>query len=208
MGEKLRIGDNVTIIVSKIGAKCVQLAIDAPSEVPIAREELGAWDVCRKPNNAIEAASSSGGHHVSDTQWTDSDCAPPTPCDAPPGSEEKVAELARRVERGEALWSENDIHRRLKTSEDIAAWVARDLATHSDDRRTWKLKHDAIFTLPGRLVYVDRVGVVGSQIMLHDAEIDDWFSAEHVLEPLTSCVWQRIRAVINGQREYGREVRK
>lgn len=207
LGEKLRIGENVTILVAKLSATSVQLAIDAPSDVVIAREELGKWNGCRRPRNAIEAATSSGGRHDGDAAWVDSDCATPTPCDATPGSQEKIDELAKRVESGQALWSERDVHRRLKTSEDIAAWVARDLETHTDDRRTWKLKHDVVFTRPGRLVYVDRVGVVGVQIMLHDAEINEWFSAEHVLEPLTSCVWQRIRAVINGAKEYGREVR-
>jgi carbon storage regulator len=208
LGEKLRIGENVTILITKTSNSSVQLAIDAPPDVLIAREELGKWNGCRKPRNAIEAATSSGGRHDSDAVWMDSDCATPTPCDATPGSPEKVDELARRAEQGEALWSERDVHRRLKTSQDIAAWVARDLATQRGDRRTWKLKYDAVFTLPGRLVYVNRVGVVDAAITLHDAEIDEWFSAEEVLEPLTSSVWQRIRAVINGATEYGREVRK
>lgn len=207
MGEKVRIGDDVVLTVVHLSRRHVRIAIDAPRDVTIWRDELGEWSDAKRPRNAIEAAKSAGDNGCN-TVFDDCYCKPAIPCDAQPGSPEKIAELARRVERGEALWSERDVHRRLKNSEDIAAWVQRDLETREDDRRMWKLKYDAVFTMPGRLVYVDRVGIVGVQIMLHDAEIDEWFSAEHVLEPLTSSIWQRIRAVINGNTEYGRELRR
>ena len=39
-GESLRIGDDVTVTVTKIGRGQVGLAIDAPREIRILREEL------------------------------------------------------------------------------------------------------------------------------------------------------------------------
>ena len=39
-GESLRIGDDVTVTVTKIGRGQVGLAIDAPRETKILREEL------------------------------------------------------------------------------------------------------------------------------------------------------------------------
>jgi carbon storage regulator len=40
IGEKLVIGDKITIAVTRIGAGRVSLAIEAPAEVPIRRSEL------------------------------------------------------------------------------------------------------------------------------------------------------------------------
>lgn len=39
-GERLLIGENITITVVRIGPNTVRLGIDAPPEVNIAREEL------------------------------------------------------------------------------------------------------------------------------------------------------------------------
>jgi carbon storage regulator len=39
-GESIRIGDNITVTVTKIGRGQVGLAIDAPRETKILREEL------------------------------------------------------------------------------------------------------------------------------------------------------------------------
>jgi carbon storage regulator len=40
-GEKLLIGDNITVVVSKISGNRVTLGIEAPSDVKIFRGELG-----------------------------------------------------------------------------------------------------------------------------------------------------------------------
>lgn len=206
-GEKLRVGDDVTLTIVYLSRRHVRIAIDAPDHVNIWRDELGQWNPAKRPRNAIEAAKRAGDTG-SDNVFDDEDCLPPSvSCDAPAGSPERIAELARRVEAGESLWCERDRDRRLKNSTDIARWVADDLAATRDTRRTFSLKYDAVFTLPGRLVSVDRVGIVGHAIMLRDGETAAWFSAEEVLEPLTSPVWRRIHAVINGNTEYGREVR-
>lgn len=41
-GERLVIGDNITIVVSKINGNRVSIGIEAPREVRIVREELQA----------------------------------------------------------------------------------------------------------------------------------------------------------------------
>jgi carbon storage regulator len=40
IGEKLVIGDKITIAITRIGAGRVSLAIEAPAEIPIRRAEL------------------------------------------------------------------------------------------------------------------------------------------------------------------------
>ena len=40
VGEKLRIGENVTLLVSKINGNRVTLALDAPKDTRILREEI------------------------------------------------------------------------------------------------------------------------------------------------------------------------
>ncbi len=39
-GEKIRIGDNVTVTIVRVGPNNVRLGIDAPRELNIVREEL------------------------------------------------------------------------------------------------------------------------------------------------------------------------
>lgn len=39
-GERIRIGDNVTVTIVRIGPNNVRLGIDAPKELNIVREEL------------------------------------------------------------------------------------------------------------------------------------------------------------------------
>lgn len=39
-GQKIQIGDNITITVTKVGGNQVRLGIDAPMETPIRRGEL------------------------------------------------------------------------------------------------------------------------------------------------------------------------
>ena len=43
VGEKIVIGDNVTIVVQRIGKGRVALAIEAPHEVPVLRGELAPF---------------------------------------------------------------------------------------------------------------------------------------------------------------------
>jgi len=40
VGEKIRIGDDITIVVKEIRRNQIRIGIDAPREVPIYREEL------------------------------------------------------------------------------------------------------------------------------------------------------------------------
>ena len=56
-GQRIMIGDNVTVTVVRIGPNTVRLGIDAPREMNIVREEL-----CGEPpvvNAALNAGSSS-----------------------------------------------------------------------------------------------------------------------------------------------------
>ncbi len=54
-GERILIGDDVTITVVRIGPNNVRLGIDAPRDMNIVREEL-----CVKVPVGAEAASSDG----------------------------------------------------------------------------------------------------------------------------------------------------
>ncbi len=55
-GEAIRIGDNITISIVESGADGVRIAIDAPKEVPIMREELvEAADANREAVNSDAA---------------------------------------------------------------------------------------------------------------------------------------------------------
>ncbi len=44
-GEKLRIGDDITVTVAKIAGNRVRIGIDAPENVRIVRAELDQWNV-------------------------------------------------------------------------------------------------------------------------------------------------------------------
>jgi len=49
-GEKIRIGDNVTVTIVRIGPNNVRLGIDAPRDLNIVREELcGQEPVLNQP---------------------------------------------------------------------------------------------------------------------------------------------------------------
>lgn len=48
-GEKLVIGDNITIVVSRVAGNRVTLGIEAPSDVRIIRGELKAQNRAPKP---------------------------------------------------------------------------------------------------------------------------------------------------------------
>jgi carbon storage regulator CsrA len=52
VGEKLVIGDNITVVVSRISGNRVTLAIEAPQDVRIVRGELKAIEVPPKEPTA------------------------------------------------------------------------------------------------------------------------------------------------------------
>jgi carbon storage regulator len=49
VGEKIMIGDNITIVVQRLGKGRVALAIDAPHEIPVLRGELAPFGVAPEP---------------------------------------------------------------------------------------------------------------------------------------------------------------
>jgi len=56
-GERVVLGDDITITVLEISGSTVRLGIDAPTEVPVYRHEI--WLAVKAENQA--AASSDGG---------------------------------------------------------------------------------------------------------------------------------------------------
>jgi len=55
-GEKIRIGDNVTVTIVRIGPNNVRLGIDAPRDLNIVREELCANEpVLNQPQGTTES---------------------------------------------------------------------------------------------------------------------------------------------------------
>jgi carbon storage regulator len=44
-GERIRLGDDLTITVLEISGSTVRLGIDAPAEIPVYREEI--WDAVK-----------------------------------------------------------------------------------------------------------------------------------------------------------------
>jgi carbon storage regulator len=55
-GEKIRIGDNVTVTIVRIGPNNVRLGIDAPRDLNIVREELCSNEpVLNQPQSASES---------------------------------------------------------------------------------------------------------------------------------------------------------
>jgi carbon storage regulator len=56
-GEKIRIGDNVTVTIVRIGPNNVRLGIDAPRDLNIVREELVSNEpVLNQPQSASESS--------------------------------------------------------------------------------------------------------------------------------------------------------
>ncbi len=49
-GEKIVLGDDITVTVMEVSGQTVRLGIDAPKELPIYREEI--WDAVREENRA------------------------------------------------------------------------------------------------------------------------------------------------------------
>jgi carbon storage regulator len=54
-GERICLGDDVTITVLEISGSTVRLGIEAPSEVPIYRHEI--WVAVKQENQAAASAS-------------------------------------------------------------------------------------------------------------------------------------------------------
>lgn len=56
-GEALRIGDDIAIRILEVGRGQVRVAIDAPREIPVHREEV--WEQVRDAN--VDAARNAAG---------------------------------------------------------------------------------------------------------------------------------------------------
>jgi carbon storage regulator len=54
-GEAIRIGDDVTITVLDVAGSTVRIGIDAPSEIPVFRQEI--WAAVKEENRAAAEAS-------------------------------------------------------------------------------------------------------------------------------------------------------
>jgi carbon storage regulator len=54
-GERICLGDDVTITVLEISGSSVRLGIDAPSEIPVYRHEI--WAAVKQENQAAANAS-------------------------------------------------------------------------------------------------------------------------------------------------------
>jgi len=49
LGEKIVIGDNIVVTVVKIDRNQIRIGIDAPSDVPVYREEIAPQRIAREP---------------------------------------------------------------------------------------------------------------------------------------------------------------
>jgi carbon storage regulator len=54
-GEAIRIGDEITITVLDVAGSTVRIGIDAPTEIPVFREEI--WAAVKEENRAAADAS-------------------------------------------------------------------------------------------------------------------------------------------------------
>ena len=54
-GERICLGDDITITVLEVGGSTVRLGIDAPAEIPVFRHEL--WEAVKEENRAAADAS-------------------------------------------------------------------------------------------------------------------------------------------------------
>ena len=66
IGEKLVIGDNITVVVSRVAGNRVMLGIEAPQDVRIIRGELKAFGAA-EPTAAVPAPADSF-EHAADTR--------------------------------------------------------------------------------------------------------------------------------------------
>ena len=66
VGEKLVIGDNITVVVSRVAGNRVTLGVEAPPEVRIIRGELKAQEVATG-EEAPSTRMASGFHDEPDT---------------------------------------------------------------------------------------------------------------------------------------------
>lgn len=66
VGEKLIIGDNITVVVSRVAGNRVTLGVEAPTDVRIIRGELKAQEGVPH-EEALSARMTGGFHSESDT---------------------------------------------------------------------------------------------------------------------------------------------
>jgi carbon storage regulator len=65
VGEKIVIGDGITVVVNRVSGGRVTLGIDAPHDVHIVRGELRAFDEMRpQPVVTLVSPTASDLHHV------------------------------------------------------------------------------------------------------------------------------------------------
>ena len=58
VGERIQIGDNVTVVVNRISGNRITLAIEAPREIKIVRGEIASSpDTASPPVEAVPASS-------------------------------------------------------------------------------------------------------------------------------------------------------
>ena len=60
VGERLVIGDNITIVINRIAGNRVAIGIEAPSDVRIVRGELQAEDKAVEPTAHLPAPTNGG----------------------------------------------------------------------------------------------------------------------------------------------------
>ncbi|HZO96373.1 MAG TPA: carbon storage regulator CsrA [Gaiellaceae bacterium] len=53
-GERIRVGDDITVTVLEVVGSTIRLGIDAPSEIPVYRDEL--WEAVKQENRAAADA--------------------------------------------------------------------------------------------------------------------------------------------------------
>lgn len=56
-GDRIHVGNNITIVVRRVAGNCVTLALDAPREVVILRGELKQADLDCRISHPDESAS-------------------------------------------------------------------------------------------------------------------------------------------------------
>jgi carbon storage regulator len=60
VGEKIMIGDGITVVVSRVSGDRVTLGLEAPPEVRILRGELSPFD--RRPSETLSVPLAAGRH--------------------------------------------------------------------------------------------------------------------------------------------------
>ena len=54
VGERIQLGDNITVTLVKINGNVVRLGIDAPRNMPVVRQELADRNTADRPAGCVE----------------------------------------------------------------------------------------------------------------------------------------------------------